>query len=149
MSSWDALYFRLRANYDMFHSVFVHSPPEVVPLQGENADSARSRARYEVGKQVTSVKETATGALLVKYRNVRAGDKEEEIIADMVLGADGPNSMIRKTFLQEIAPRREYSGYVAWRGVVAENKVSKHVKDMFQANITYSIMEDGSGHVIV
>lgn len=38
---------------------------------------------------------------------------------------------------------------MAWRGVVPEEEVSKETRDKFLANITYSMLNDEGGHVIV
>jgi 2-polyprenyl-6-methoxyphenol hydroxylase-like FAD-dependent oxidoreductase len=44
--------------------------------------------------------------------------------ADLLIGADGMRSTVRREFMPEIAPR--YAGYVAWRGVVAERRIASH-----------------------
>ncbi|KAI1465800.1 uncharacterized protein F4812DRAFT_461489 [Daldinia caldariorum] len=149
MSSWDALYFRLRANFDMRSSEYVPHPPELDSLAGEGAESARARARYEVGKQVTGVEQLKTGQIAVRYKDHEDGGKEAQALADLVLGADGPNSIVRKSLLEPGQADRKYTGYVAWRGVVSEEQVSEETREVFGANITYSILKEGVGHVIV
>ncbi|KAI1802384.1 FAD/NAD(P)-binding domain-containing protein [Daldinia bambusicola] len=149
MSSWDALYFRLRANFDMRSSEYVSQPPELHPRAGECADSAQARARYEVGKQVTSVEQLKTGQIAVHYKDHEDGGKEARALADLVLGADGPNSILRKTLLEPGQADRKYTGYVAWRGVVSEKQVSEETRKIFGANLTYSILKGDGGHVIV
>jgi 2-polyprenyl-6-methoxyphenol hydroxylase-like FAD-dependent oxidoreductase len=44
--------------------------------------------------------------------------------ADLLIGADGMRSTVRRGLMPEIAPR--YAGYVAWRGVVAESQIPSH-----------------------
>jgi 2-polyprenyl-6-methoxyphenol hydroxylase-like FAD-dependent oxidoreductase len=52
---------------------------------------------------------------------VRFADGREER-ADLVIGADGIRSSIRRQLLPDIVP--QYAGYVAWRGVVDESALS-------------------------
>lgn len=44
---------------------------------------------------------------------------------DMVVGADGPGSIVRRTFLPSLST--EYQGYIAWRGVVNEAQAPPNV----------------------
>nr|QJQ82455.1 BisA [Biscogniauxia sp.] len=150
MSSWDALYFRLRANFDMRASDYVPYPRALEPpLADEDGEAAQLRARYEVGKQVVGVEHLETGQVTVRYKDLADGGKDGEALADLVIGADGPNSVVRRTFLEPGQAERMYSGYVAWRGVVPETQVTKETRDVFRANITYSILKGEGGHVIV
>ncbi|TGJ79822.1 hypothetical protein E0Z10_g8945 [Xylaria hypoxylon] len=149
MSSWDALYFRLRANFDMLASEYVPFPPGLTSLRGEDTETAKSRATYEVGKQVVGVEQLETGQVLVRYNDLLAGGKEVETRADLVIGADGPNSTIRKSLCEPGEADRKYAGYVAWRGVVPEGVVSEATRAIFRENITYSILPGTGGHVIV
>lgn len=139
MTSWDALYFRLRANFDGLKSEYSQSPPQI--NDGEDGPVAV----YNIGKQVTSI-EVVGIQVRVIYWDLSAG-KSVETLADLVLGADGPNSIVRKTFLGPGIAERRYAGYLAWRGVVPENQVSEETRKLFRANITYSIVK--GGHVIV
>jgi len=43
--------------------------------------------------------------------------------ADLLVGADGMRSTLRRQFMPEIAPH--YVGYVAWRGVVEESQIPR------------------------
>jgi 2-polyprenyl-6-methoxyphenol hydroxylase-like FAD-dependent oxidoreductase len=61
------------------------------------------------------------------------GDQVEAIfsngrreIADLLIGADGPRSIVRQLVLPDIAPT--YAGYVAWRGLTPENLLGEEAK---------------------
>ncbi|KAI1778118.1 FAD/NAD(P)-binding domain-containing protein [Hypoxylon cercidicola] len=149
MSSWDALYFRLRANFDMLASDYVPCPPALIPLADEDMEAAKARARYEVGKQVVGIEQLETGQLMVHYKDQTDGGKNGKALADLVLGADGSNSIVRRTFSELGQAERKYSGYVAWRGAVPEEQVSEETRDVFRANITNSRFHGKGGHVIV
>ncbi|KAI0179313.1 hypothetical protein GGR52DRAFT_299848 [Hypoxylon sp. FL1284] len=149
MSSWDALYARLRANFDMQVSEYVPHPSPLVPLADEDIEAAKARARYEVGKQVFGVEQLETGQVMVRYKDQADGGKDGQDLADLVLGADGPNSVVRKIFSGPGETERKYSGYVAWRGAVPEEQVSRETRDVFRANITYLLLHGSGGHVVV
>lgn len=149
MTSWDALYSRLRANFDARGSDCVPKPPAPIPLAGEDVEAAKARGVYLTGAHATDIKQLDTGQLMVRYREHADGGNDVQALADLVLGADGPNSVVRRMFLGPGQADRNYCGYVAWRGVVPEEQVSKETREIFQSNITYSILKAGGGHVIV
>ena len=142
MTSWDALYSRLRANFDGLKSEYCLNLPECI---ANRVAEGKVTAVYESGKQVTLI-EVEGEKVRVNYKDSESG-KSTDILADLVIGADGPNSVVRKTFLQREIPKRRYAGYIAWRGVVPEGQVSEETRKIFQRNITYYATK--SGHVIV
>lgn len=76
-------------------------------------------------------------------------DLEEHVLANLVIGVDGPNSTIRKLILDGDGPRRNYAGYVAWRGTVPEDQVKPAAREVFQGNITYSMLDGRGSHVVL
>lgn len=74
------------------------------------------------------------GKVLQKVSN--EGDKVTAVFtdgsyksADLLIGADGPTSTVRKQLLPNHTP--EYAGYVAYRGVVDENQLDANAAAIF------------------
>ncbi|MGZ8773417.1 MAG: hypothetical protein ACXW10_08470 [Acidimicrobiia bacterium] len=70
---------------------------------------------YHLNEEVAGFDRTAHG-VTVHMAGGRA------IETDLLVGADGTASTIRRVLLPEIAP--QYAGYVAWRGTVPEHHLS-------------------------
>jgi 2-polyprenyl-6-methoxyphenol hydroxylase-like FAD-dependent oxidoreductase len=55
--------------------------------------------------------------------------------ADLLIGADGPNSTVRQCFLPDI--RYRYAGYVAYRGLVNENELESDAAALFTERFVF------------
>src|SRR6266404_5917346 len=58
-----------------------------------------------------------------------------EETGNLLVGGDGAWSAVRQKLLPKIAP--EYAGYVAWRGVVAENALPAALRETFLDKFTF------------
>ncbi len=67
--------------------------------------------RYHLGVKLVDVKQSRAAA-------VARLSNGEQVVADLIVGADGFRSTTRGIFAPAIQP--QYGGYVAWRGVVDE-----------------------------
>lgn len=124
MTSWTALYYRLRANFDGFSSEHCPNPPTSIEKDG--------KAVYDLGKRVTMVAYRNASVVLSFDDDINGGS--ESICADLVIAADGANSVLRKFLVPKL--RRPYAGYVAWRGSVVEKDVSEESKKVFENKFT-------------
>ena len=123
MTSWDLLYYLLRANFDGLESAY-SKVPEPYNTDGQGT--------YEYGHTVKQVEEVG------EQVKIEYGDREgnvEMTMADLVIGADGPSSTLRKILFPDV--KREYAGYVAWRGTVPEREASPTAKGTFIEKFTF------------
>ena len=118
MTSWDLFFYVLRANFDQVESGYCEVPEAV---SGEVTDA------YRHGHTVSDVRSGKGGRIEVEYHDLEGNTRSET--ADLVVGADGPSSTLRKILMPDM--KREYAGYVAWRGTVLESEVSEAAKRAF------------------
>jgi 2,6-dihydroxypyridine 3-monooxygenase len=64
---------------------------------------------------------------------------------DLLVGADGVGSTLRRILLPEVEPR--YAGYVAWRGTVSEDQLSPVSFGVLDGTITYQKFADS--HILI
>ena len=128
-------------------------------------DDIKLEARYETGKKATNLKEIAVDGktnIRVQYRDLASDENARELeegaderkaakqlLADLVIGADGPSSIVHPQLLFDEDVDRIYVGYLARHGVVLEDKVSAETRNVFKDNITSSILGPQCGHVVV
>ena len=123
MTSWDLCYYMLRANYDHVKSGYCKVPG---PQQGDG------KIDYRYGCNVTSFEEEGDG---IRVNYTMADGKEDSVHGDILVGADGPSSTIRKMLHPEI--EREFQGYCVIRGTVPENEASKEAQEAFVERFTF------------
>jgi 2-polyprenyl-6-methoxyphenol hydroxylase-like FAD-dependent oxidoreductase len=83
---------------------------------------------YHNGKKLTSFEQNRDNVAIA----FEDGHSER---CDLLVGADGPSSTIRQQLLPHVFPK--YSGYVAWRGVIDENKVPIDIVQFFANKFTF------------
>lgn len=123
MTSWDLVYFILRANFDGVQSDYCRVPKPV---------DAYGEVKHRHGHTVTSVIEAGEK---IKVSYTTEDGTEGSMSADFVVGADGPSSTIRSVFQSEV--KRTYAGYVALRGTVPEEEVSSSAREAFSERFTF------------
>ncbi|OAL33866.1 hypothetical protein AYO20_06877 [Fonsecaea nubica] len=123
MTSWDLCYYMLRANYDHQQSGYCKVPG---PQPGDG------RIDYRYGCTVTSFQEEGD-QIRVLY-DTTDGEKVS-IVGDMLVGADGPSSTIRKILCPEV--ERKYAGYCVIRGTVPENEATEEARKVFVEKFTF------------
>lgn len=129
ITSWDTWYFRLRSCYDGYSSPFYPLPPSATETDGT--------AVYTNRHEILDVKRADGGDMELKVLN--CGTQEiTKIKADLVIGADGPDSFVRSKYLPDT--KRRYVGYIAWRGTVPEREVSAATRDIFKRSVTLQLM---------
>lgn len=113
----------MRANYDYTKSDYCETPS---PLPNE------CKAVHLHDRKVTGFKPEGNG-IQVEWESSE-GEKGS-IVADYLIGADGPSSTIRKILEPEV--QRKFTGYCALRGTVPENEVSQAAKEAFSERFTF------------
>lgn len=87
-TSWTMLYYRLRANFDGMVSKHCPDPLELISKAGN--------AKYDLGKRVLGLTEDGS-QVQVQYKDIITGETKS-VQADLVIGADGSYSTIRRIF---------------------------------------------------
>lgn len=119
LTSWDAVYYRLRANFDGYtNSYNTEVPPP-------DLDSDDGTAKFLTGKKVVKV-EDVNGKMTAFAEDVKTGVMEE-YTGDIIIAADGANSTIRRQLMPRL--QREEPGYVIWRGTAPVRELSQDVLD--------------------
>ena len=127
MSSWNVLYYRLRANFDRLTSSYCKTLPSEPDRNG--------KAVYDQGKSVKDIR-YADDSVIIDFEDLvsNASDGRGSIRADLVIAADGSTSHVRQLLQPHL--KHTYAGYVAWRGTVLEKDVSEETRDTFKLKTT-------------
>ncbi|HEX2827290.1 MAG TPA: FAD binding domain-containing protein [Burkholderiales bacterium] len=88
--------------------------------------------RYHFGHTLTEADQDAHSV------RVRFGSGAEAQ-AELLVGADGIRSAVRRTLLPEV--RARYAGYVAWRGLAGETTLGKTTHDALFPRMAFSLNE--------
>jgi 2-polyprenyl-6-methoxyphenol hydroxylase-like FAD-dependent oxidoreductase len=93
---------------------------------------AGSAGELRLGTEVVDVEDSV----------VRLADGSEER-ADLVVGADGVHSVVRRSLLQAAAPR--YAGYTAWRGVTDFSLDPGRLTESWGSGERFGLVDLGAG----
>lgn len=69
-----------------------------------------------------------------------------EVASDLLVGADGIGSVLRRRFLPDVEPT--YAGYVAWRGTLDESSADPALVNFYDDAFTFCDARSG-GHMLV
>lgn len=95
---------------------------------------------------MTNLKQQSDESVIVEFEDLIDGGYGEHR-ADLIIAADGANSIVRRLILPISQLKRPYSGYVAWRGTVPEREISEEINRLFGRGNS-SILTPG-GHMMV
>jgi 2,6-dihydroxypyridine 3-monooxygenase len=87
--------------------------------------------RYMLGRGMNSFVSDPDG-VTVEF------DDGDQVRVDLLVCADGINSISRGTLLPDVRPR--YAGYVAWRGVVDESALDDATRSALYDALTYQLL---------
>lgn len=83
---------------------------------------------YHYGKHLTDIQQIGEKVTAIFADGTRD-------TADLLIGADGPNSTVRQQFLP--GSRYHYAGYVAYRGLVNENELESDAAALFTERFVF------------
>jgi 2-polyprenyl-6-methoxyphenol hydroxylase-like FAD-dependent oxidoreductase len=127
MTSWGLFVGVLRANFDGVTSASVPVAPE--------AKEGDGKAVFRSGARVVGFREEGEK---VEVEFVQGG-KTETLTTSMLIVADGSNSSMRSLLLPDV--KREYVGYMCWRGTVREEDVDEKWNQMYSEKVTFELMK--------
>lgn len=166
ITSWDTWYLRLRSLFDGYRSSYYPSPPPMSDATTTATTTNDGRALYQSCREVLDVqrvRQQQQQQQQYKQEGYVDGDSDgdgmvvtirdrhtsiiSQATADLVIGADGPDSVLRAQYLPQ--SHRQYAGYLAWRGTVPAHRVSAATQHLFRRSVTVHMMRAAQSHCIV
>jgi 2-polyprenyl-6-methoxyphenol hydroxylase-like FAD-dependent oxidoreductase len=137
--AWDVLYRALRAavpdtSYRAGCTVqsIKHVTTATSGIEGKTSNPITTNASKE--KMSARTNKTTTTTIATTSYEITLKNSEEKLTTDILVGADGPGSLVRSHFLPN--ERSHYQGYVAWRGVLQENAASENTLSLLGQKFT-------------
>ncbi|CAF0992094.1 unnamed protein product [Adineta steineri] len=119
-TSWDFMYYILRANFDGLDSEYC-----------KGTDQSGGKTIYNYDANVTDMKVDNDGITIIYEQK----NQKKTIKADILLAADGASSNIRTLLYPNL--ERKYVGYVLWRGTILESEASESLVSSFVECFTF------------
>ncbi|GCB27870.1 2,6-dihydroxypyridine 3-monooxygenase [Aspergillus awamori] len=142
ITNWDTMYYRLRSNFDGYASDTYPTSPLPSPEDGQGVYLAQTEV-LDIQREIQPADDDDDGdekktTMSLTLLDRKSGDKAT-MQADLVIGADGPDSFVRKKYQGHV--ERKYVGYIAWRGTVPESEVSEETRHLFRRSVTVYMMD--------
>ena len=78
------------------------------------------------------------GKVTVQHVDVTTGE-EGSVSAETVLAADGVHSSVAK--IMQVPTRKNYAGYIAWRGTVPDRLLSQETIEYFSNRLNFTLLK--------
>ena len=131
MSNWGCLYLILRANFDGLQSAAV--PERPASREGDG------NVEYRPGKRAIGLSyDKDKHRVTVQYADVITGEVGT-VSAEMVIAADGAHSSVAK--IMQVPTRKDYAGYIAWRGTIPERLLSQETVEYFSDRLNFTLLK--------
>ncbi|KAF2106038.1 hypothetical protein BDV96DRAFT_607696 [Lophiotrema nucula] len=128
-TSWGLLVSILRADFDGLTSKAVPIAPK--------AEERDGNAVFRNGAKVTDVRDFGN-SVQVDVEDATSHNIQT-VSGDLVIVADGSTSTLRKILLPDV--KRQYAGYVSWRGTVQEAAVDKQASQTYAEKFAFHLMD--------
>lgn len=136
LTSWTALYYRLRGLFDGLSSPFCTQPTD--------AANGPGTATFDTFKKVVGVTSSSKDHLTVEIQDLSGASRTTySLEAELVIDASGPYSVVRASVLPSAETPR-YAGFVAWRGTVPDTKVTEETSKLFDTRFNLFAMSGGN-----